>query len=153
MVNEDKAPAQFGGVLKVLEGADRADAKAFVKDVLSIAGIAKVGGRDSNAIAERFLRRAAGETGALSKDIAESLKRFLTIAGEPDQALGDIRAFAKAEGVALGEPIALMESRIGFMAAQGVDLSTLRFETAFLRNLDYYTGFVFDVPSAMPASR
>jgi ATP phosphoribosyltransferase regulatory subunit len=121
-----------------------------VKDVLAIAGINRAGGRDSEAIAERFLRRAAGETAGLEAEAAAKLKRFLAIAGEPDQAVDQIRAFARDEAVDLDGPIALIENRIGFIAAQGVDLSALRFETAFLRNLDYYTGFVFDMPSAIP---
>jgi ATP phosphoribosyltransferase regulatory subunit len=140
----------FSGVLQLLEGADKPAARAFVKDMLAIAGISKAGGRDSAAIAERFLRRASGEAAGLDPKTAERLKRFLAIAGEPDQALEQIRAFAAREGVDLEKPVALIESRIGFIAAQGVDLASLKFETAFLRNIDYYTGFIFDMPSASP---
>jgi ATP phosphoribosyltransferase regulatory subunit len=150
LVGDAPAHPAYSGVLKVLEGADKGDAKAFVKDVLAIAGITKVGGRDSEAIADRFLRRAAGETGTLAADTAERLKRFLAIAGEPDQALEQLRNFSASEGLDLSRSISLIESRIGFIAAEGVNLAQLRFETAFLRNLDYYTGFVFDVPTANP---
>jgi ATP phosphoribosyltransferase regulatory subunit len=39
----------------------------------------------------------------------------------------------------------LFESRTGFLAARGVDLTRIRFSTAFGRGLDYYTGFVFEL--------
>ncbi len=112
----DGSAKPFSGVLKVLERAEKADAKAFVKDVLSIAGISKVGGRDSDAIADRFLRRAAGETAMLTAATAERLTRFLEIAGEPDRAVEALRAYAEEEELDLEAPIGLIESRIGFMS-------------------------------------
>ena len=36
------------------------------------------------------------------------------------------------------------------MAAQGIDLGRLAFRTAFARNLDYYTGFVFEAYGSSP---
>jgi ATP phosphoribosyltransferase regulatory subunit len=144
------SPPAFAGMLKILETSDASEARAFVKDVMSLTGISHAAGRDTDAIADRFLRRAAGETGALPPEKASVLKRFLAISGEPDQALSAISAFATAEKINLSSAISQIESRIGFMAAQGVDLSNVIFETAFLRNLDYYTGFVFDVPSPVP---
>ena len=37
----------------------------------------------------------------------------------------------------------LFESRTGFLAARGVDVSRIRFSTRFFIGLDYYTGFEF----------
>ncbi|HUD85960.1 MAG TPA: ATP phosphoribosyltransferase regulatory subunit, partial [Xanthobacteraceae bacterium] len=37
------------------------------------------------------------------------------------------------------------ESRVGFMAARGIDISRTRFSTSFGRGLDYYTGFEFEL--------
>jgi ATP phosphoribosyltransferase regulatory subunit len=34
------------------------------------------------------------------------------------------------------------------MEARGIDLSSLRFSAGFGRNLDYYTGFVFEIRNA-----
>ena len=42
----------------------------------------------------------------------------------------------------------LFESRTGFLAARGIDVSRIRFSTAFGRGLDYYTGFVFELHDA-----
>ena len=37
------------------------------------------------------------------------------------------------------------ESRVGFMAARGIDTGATRFSTSFGRGLDYYTGFEFEL--------
>ena len=37
---------------------------------------------------------------------------------------------------------------IGFLAAHGIDVSRIRFATAFGRGVDYYTGFVFEIHDA-----
>ena len=47
--------------------------------------------------------------------------------------------------VALDAALDLFESRTGFLAARGVDVSRIRFSTAFGRGLDYYTGYVFEL--------
>jgi ATP phosphoribosyltransferase regulatory subunit len=36
------------------------------------------------------------------------------------------------------------DARLGFIAARGIDLSNVTFSAEFARNLDYYTGFVFE---------
>ena len=42
----------------------------------------------------------------------------------------------------------LFDERTGSIAANGVDVEAIAFRTAFGRNLDYYTGFVFEARSA-----
>lgn len=149
VLDPDANPAKpVPGLLKVLEGADQTDAKALVADLLSIAGITKVGGRDIDAIADRFLRRAAGEIGSIRPEQADQVRRFLAIAGDPVAALKSLRAYEAEEGLDVAAPLARAERRIGLIAAQGVDLSTLSFETALVRNLDYYSGFIFELFSA-----
>lgn len=114
-----QAMEPFSGVLRVLEGADQKDAKAFVKDVLSIAGFPKVGGRDIDAIADRFLRRAAGESGSLHPEVVEKLKQFLAITGNPAEVVQRVRAYAIAEGIELRASLELVERRIDNMVARG----------------------------------
>ena len=57
------ARAEHAGLLAAIEGQAPQAAKAFVEDILSIAGIARVGGRTAGEIAERFLARAANRSG------------------------------------------------------------------------------------------
>ena len=62
-----------------------------------------------------------------------------------------LRAFAKEASLKLDPALDLFESRIGFLASQGIDVSRIRFATAFGRGLDYYTGVVFELHD--PAGR
>ncbi len=57
----------------------------------------------------------------------------------------ELRALAADSGTALDPVIDLFESRTGFLAARGIDVSRIRFSTAFGRGLDYYSGFVFEL--------
>ena len=133
------------GVVAALAGADGKDAKALVEDLLSIAGIAAVGGRSVGEIAERFLVQVA-QTSASGFDgeRRELLGRFLAIAGDPDRASAQIRALMRDAGLDLGRSLDLFDQRTGFIAAQGIAVGAIAFRTAFARNLDYYTGFVFE---------
>ncbi len=56
-----------------------------------------------------------------------------------------MRALASDAGLDLAAAIDQLESRIGFMAARGVDTRLTRFSTSFGRGLDYYTGFEFEL--------
>ncbi len=139
----------YQGLLAALAGSDLRAAHALVTDLLSIAGITTVGGRTVGEIADRFLEQAALGAGArLPQQTQAVIERFLKIAGDPDEAAADLRTFSEETGAALGPAIDLLESRTGFFAAQAIDVSRMRFATAFGRGVDYYTGFVFEIHDA-----
>jgi ATP phosphoribosyltransferase regulatory subunit len=141
----DNSGAQgHAGLLAAIEGQAPQAAKAFVEDILSIAGIARVGGRSAGEIAERFLARAANRTG-LPDEARQVLERYLAIAGDPDRAAGAVRALAREAGLDLDSALSAFEERTGFMAARGLDVDAFSFAATFVRNLDYYTGFIFEV--------
>jgi ATP phosphoribosyltransferase regulatory subunit len=129
------------GVLAALESADHAGAKALVEDLLAIAGIATVGGRSAGEIADRFLEQAA-------------IRRFLAIAGDPDSASRQLRALAADAKLDLGAALDSFDQRVGFLAARGLPIEAFNYSAGFVRDLDYYTGFVFEaVDAADPAAR
>jgi ATP phosphoribosyltransferase regulatory subunit len=136
---------EYEGVLAALAGSDRKAALALVTDLMSIAGTSNVGGRTVAEIADRFLEQSTLKAGALPRDASTIIKRFLAIAGDPDDAVAQLRALAADARLDIGSAIDQLESRVGFMAARGVDVKKTRFSTAFGRGLDYYTGFEFEV--------
>ncbi len=73
------------------------------------------------------------------------IKRFLAIAGDPDDAIARLRALAADARLDIPAAIDQFESRVGFMAARGIDTGATRFSTSFGRGLDYYTGFEFEL--------
>jgi len=133
------------GVLAALAGSDRKAALALVTDLMSIAGTTNVGGRTVAEIADRFLEQSTLKSGALPRDALATIKRFLAIAGDPDDAVAQLRSLADDTKLNLTAAIDQLESRVGFMAARGIDTSLTRFSTSFGRGLDYYTGFEFEL--------
>jgi ATP phosphoribosyltransferase regulatory subunit len=136
---------EYEGVLAALAGSDRKAALALVTDLMSIAGATNVGGRTVDEIADRFLEQSTLKAGALPHDATSIIKRFLAISGDPDDAVAQLRALAADAKLDLSAAIDQLESRVGFMAARGIDVRKTRFSTSFGRGLDYYTGFEFEL--------
>jgi len=136
---------EYEGVLAALAGSDRKAALALVTDLMSIAGATNVGGRSVSEIADRFLEQSTLKGGALPRDALELIKRFLNIAGDPDESIARLRALAGDAKLDITAAIDAFESRVGFMAARGIDTRSTRFSTSFGRGLDYYTGFEFEL--------
>lgn len=139
------ATNEYEGVLAALAGSDRNAALALVTDLMTIAGTTNVGGRTVAEIADRFLEQSTLKGGALPRDALQIINRFLTIAGDPETALRQLRALAADARLEITAAIDQFESRTGFMAARGIDLGRVRFSTAFGRGVDYYTGFEFEL--------
>jgi ATP phosphoribosyltransferase regulatory subunit len=136
---------EYEGVLAALAGSDRKAALALVTDLMSIAGASTLGGRTVSEIADRFLEQATLKAGALPRDALAIIKRFLAISGDPEDAIAQLRALAGDAKLDITAATDLFESRVGFMAARGIDVGKTRFATSFGRGLDYYTGFEFEL--------
>jgi len=142
-------PPEYQGVLAALAGSDPKAAHHLVTDLLSIAGIEAVGGRSVAEIADRFLEQSAlNAPTRLPRETRALIERFLSLAGDPDEAAGELRALAADAKISLTAALDLFETRTGFLLARGVDVRAIRFSTAFGRGFDYYTGFVFELHDA-----
>jgi ATP phosphoribosyltransferase regulatory subunit len=141
--------SEKAGVLAALTKADPADARRLVEDLLSIAGITAVGGRSAAEIAERFLEQATLSEGAgVSPEKRALAEAFFVIEGSPDHASAALRALARDAGLDLGAALDRFDTRAGFIAARGLDLDAMVFSASFARQLDYYSGFVFEARHA-----
>jgi len=137
--------SDYEGVLAALAGSDRKAALALVTDLMSIAGTENVGGRTTAEIADRFLEQSTLKGGTLSRETLTLIERFLAISGEPDEALAQLRNLTADARLDINTALDAFESRIGFMAARGIDTGKIAFSTSFGRGLDYYTGFEFEI--------
>jgi ATP phosphoribosyltransferase regulatory subunit len=142
-------PPEYQGVLAALAGSDPKAAHALVTDLLSIAGIATVGGRSVAEIADRFLEQATLNAPArLPQETRALIERFLSVAGDPHDAAAKLRALTADAKMSLGPALDLFETRTGLLAARGLDVRAVKFATGFGRGFDYYTGFVFELHNA-----
>lgn len=145
-------PASTGpvraGLLAALEGSDPRAARELVTDLLSIAGITTVGGRSASDIAERFLEQAALGSGGLSADKVAVIEKVLAVEADPVSAESELRAIAAAAGLDLSGPLDRLARRNALLAEAGVDLGGSSFSTRFGRDVDYYTGLVFEIADA-----
>jgi len=133
------------GMLAVLSKTDHAGAQSLVRDLLAISGIKPLGGRSIDEISERLLAKSEmGASDPLTGEALAALEEFLAIRGEPDACVAKLRDFAKRRRLDLTPAIERLESRIGFIAARGLDVNAMDFATDFLRVYDYYSGFLFD---------
>ena len=143
--DQNGSASDHSGVLAALDGVDKTGARALVEDLLSIAGISSVGGRSANEIAERFLEQSSLKAGAaVSAEKRQVIERFLAIAGDPDEASSQLRKLATDATLDLAGALDSFDARLGFIAARGFDVGSIRFSAGFGRNIDYYTGFVFE---------
>jgi ATP phosphoribosyltransferase regulatory subunit len=107
---------------------------------------APVSGRTREEIIARALERGA-EAAALNLDpaIAGVITKLFGISGPAREAVDEIRVLLATAGIKLDAPLAAMEKRLETITALGVDPSRVRFTAHFGRNLEYYTGFVFEL--------
>ena len=81
----------------------------------------------------------------MPRDALQTIKRFLAISGDPDDAVVQLRALAADAKLDITAAIDQFESRVGFMATRGIETRDTRFSTSFGRGVDYYTGFEFEL--------
>jgi ATP phosphoribosyltransferase regulatory subunit len=126
--------------------ANPATAAETVARFLDAQGLDLIGARTPREIAENLL-------GALSDSRAEPLsaaavrliESYLRISGDAMAAAASLDALAAGGAPELEAAIARYRRRIELMAGAGVPVDRMTFSAEFGRNLEYYTGLVFEV--------
>ena len=133
-------------LLRRLGSGGATPSRAEIEARLEANATAPLAGRSRQEIIARAQEQAA-EAASLKLDpaIAGAITRLFGISGPAQEALGEIQALLRAAGIKLDAPLAAMEARLKAIAGLGLDLSRLRFTAHFGRNMEYYTGFVFEL--------
>lgn len=135
-----------GALVRVLGGLPEGEARAVLRDVFAVAGVKPQGTRSPEEITERFLEKAADASAArLPRAAAEVLTRFLDISAPAPDAVAQIRTLTKAARVSLDPTLDAVSRRLDLLAQRGLDPARVTFSTQFGRNMEYYTGFVFEL--------
>jgi ATP phosphoribosyltransferase regulatory subunit len=125
---------------------DEADARPAFEGLMDMLGAGSQGGRTREEIVDRLIEQSA-DAAALRLDpkLAKSIAGLLAISGPASTAIEKIRKLAKSAGVSLDAPLKAMASRMETLASLGVDPARVSFAARFGRNMEYYTGFVFEL--------
>ena len=120
--------------------------RAEIEALLDARADAPMAGRSREDIVARAMDRAA-EAAALHLDpaVADAIAKLLDISGPAEESLARIRALLKTAGINLDPQLVAMDARLATLKTLGVDPARVQFTAHFGRNMEYYTGFVFEM--------
>jgi ATP phosphoribosyltransferase regulatory subunit len=135
-------------LMELPDGADRLEAQARLEAHLERAGIELIGARTLAEIADRLLAEAAdARESPLDPDIARLIESYTAVKAPARQVVGQLEALIGRRGDAVSAALASFRRRLDLLDAAGVDTGSAMFAAEFGRNLEYYTGFVFEIVS------
>ena len=128
------------------ETQDRAEEK--IAAYLEEKGLPLAGNRTLGEIAARLLDQSADlGAGPLRKEVALVIDSYLAISGAPKKAVERVAKLGKDAGIDLTAPLSSFARRLERLEKSGIDLARATFATEFGRNLEYYSGLVFQIES------
>ena len=131
-------------------GAEQAGAEQKVADHLQGTGIDLIGARSVAEITAGLLAAIEdAKAEPIPPGTARRIESYLTIQGPAPEAARSLARVIGDAGPRSAEAVTAFERRLKLMAAAGIDTAALSFSAEFGRNLEYYTGFVFDVISPL----
>jgi ATP phosphoribosyltransferase regulatory subunit len=140
------APVAGERYLAHLGTADEKDARQALSGLMDYLGSAPTGGRTREEIVERLMEQAAEAAAIrLDKRAVALIERVLSISGQAGKSIDAIRALMKKHRIQVEAPLAAMEARIAALAKLGLNETRVNFAARFGRNMEYYTGFVFEL--------
>jgi ATP phosphoribosyltransferase regulatory subunit len=107
------------------------------------------GNRTLGEIAARVLDHAADlRAEPLRADVAAVIESYLAISGPPPKAAERVAALARDAGIDLDPSLAASARRFERLEKSGIDVAQATFAAEFGRNLEYYSGLVFQIETS-----
>jgi ATP phosphoribosyltransferase regulatory subunit len=138
-----------------LDPADPAGAEALVLEHLDKAGHELFGTRTVAEIAERLLDEAADRREKpLPAATAALIESYVAVKAPVRETVARLARLARGHGIDLSAGLDAFQRRLDCLDQAGVATAGAEFSAEFGRNLEYYTGFVFEVltPALGPKS-
>jgi ATP phosphoribosyltransferase regulatory subunit len=138
-------------LLDRLAGDGLEEAAAMVTSELDARALRLAGGRTIDDIAERLAEKAADRHAPpLDRAKAAMIDDYLAVRGSPAEVLGDLERLAAATGAAMPAAVARFRRRLEEIDPTSLAARQFEFAGVFGRNLEYYTGFVFQIEVDRP---
>ncbi|MBL6851910.1 MAG: ATP phosphoribosyltransferase regulatory subunit [Alphaproteobacteria bacterium] len=133
-------------LLSSLTGLSDEETRKAIEGLLDMVADAPQGARTRDEIVERLLEQAADEAAShLDAGVVRTMTGLLDVSGEAGPALAEIARLTKIANIDLSGPLDAMQVRLDALYKMGVAKERVSFATHFGRNLEYYTGFVFEL--------
>jgi ATP phosphoribosyltransferase regulatory subunit len=124
-------------------------AEELVAAYLEGQGLSLSGNRSLSEITARLLDHAADlKADPLRKEVATVIDYYLAVSGPPRDVAKRIAMIAHGAGIDLGPALYAYTRRFERLEQNGVNLDQAIFATEFGRNLEYYSGLVFQIEAA-----
>jgi len=123
---------------------DAKGTQGWVESECERRGLAPVAGRSAEDVAARLADKAADRSAhPLAPEAVHAINAYLAIEGDAASALRQLETMARSEPYR--EALERYRRRIAAMRAEGLRPEDFFFAAPFGRNLEYYTGFVFQI--------
>lgn len=134
-----------GPVAALVLNGDLEGLSSHIAGGMEQAGLSASAGRSPADIARRLIEKAELRSVRLSNEAFSALKDFLAIDVALDGAAQALETFAAGAGLSLGAALDNFSARAKSIEALGLPTAKIRYDAAFGRPLDYYTGLVFEI--------
>jgi ATP phosphoribosyltransferase regulatory subunit len=142
------APAVAEGrpLIERLDPTDPKASRKLVAQHLDQAGLELIGTRTLAEITGVLLAAAAdARTTPLAKNKAALIETYVALKLRAEVAAQKIEQLARGAGVDIAEALQRFRRRLHLLEKAGIPIGAAEFSAEFGRNLEYYTGFVFEL--------
>ena len=129
-----------------LDPGKREEAQAIVAQYLDRSGVELIGTRTLAEISDRLLAEVAdAREPPLAVEHAALIESYVAVRGPATTASKKLGELAQRGKIDLTHALAAFDRRLALLQSAGVDIKDAAFSAEFGRNLEYYTGFVFEI--------
>lgn len=141
---EDQTRTSISSFVDAVVSKDVKQTRDWVETELERTGVPLAGGRSTEEIATRLAEKAADRSAhPLAPDAVKAIELYLAIEGNAASVLKALEAIKG--GAAYAAALSEYQRRIDAMRELGLKPEDFAFAATFGRNLEYYTGFVFQI--------
>jgi ATP phosphoribosyltransferase regulatory subunit len=136
----------FGELASLLAAAEPGKAERLIREVFALADVRHVGGRTAEEIIERLASRTAQREEPISAELTQGVVELLNIRGKPETAFEAISEHFRKFRIGGIEPVLeRCRQRLRYVEAYRQRPPAVVFNVGLRRDLEYYTGFLFEI--------
>jgi ATP phosphoribosyltransferase regulatory subunit len=145
LANPSRSGQLESAITALVADGDHERLADHIAERMKATGLSPEAGRSPANIARRLIEKAELRSVRLADEAFAALKTFLSIRTPLDKATAELSRFCADARLSLGPALDHFAARVEAIEAEGVPLESIRYDAAFGRPLDYYTGLVFEM--------